>query len=224
MPWIDDRVGIRTRHTVLPLDYIKTTRNATPGALEAALVLQRRDRRQAARMALQTAGLTPATSGWWWPAAARPTSASPREACRVAEELGIDCPRSTSLGAAPASRPAHFLDGMRPDRLPDYVLVVNPENSTRVVDYRDRRPACSGVMRLAPPWSPPTFQAHGRSARRCFGAVPAAPTRSASRAWDTSPSQAQRSRSFAIDVLRDIRRAPSAILGLHPEKPPTRWR
>ena len=27
---------------------------------------------------------------------------------------------------------------MRPERLPDFILVVNPENSTRVVDYRDR--------------------------------------------------------------------------------------
>ena len=35
--WIVERVGIRKRHTVLPLDYIKQTRNRDPrAALEAA--------------------------------------------------------------------------------------------------------------------------------------------------------------------------------------------
>ena len=35
--WILERVGIRSRRTVLPLDYIRETRNANPWtALEAA--------------------------------------------------------------------------------------------------------------------------------------------------------------------------------------------
>src|SRR3546814_2275533 len=32
----------------------------------------------------------------------------------------------------------HFLDSMRPERLPDFVLVVQAENSTRAIDYNDR--------------------------------------------------------------------------------------
>ena len=36
--WITERVGILTRHTVLPLDYIRQTRNKEPrAALEAAV-------------------------------------------------------------------------------------------------------------------------------------------------------------------------------------------
>ncbi len=34
--WIMERVGIRSRHTVLPLDYIRSTRNRDPrAAIEA---------------------------------------------------------------------------------------------------------------------------------------------------------------------------------------------
>ena len=35
----------------------------------------------------------------------------------------------------------HHLRRMRPEALPDYVLVVNVENTTRTVDYSDRRTA-----------------------------------------------------------------------------------
>jgi 3-oxoacyl-[acyl-carrier-protein] synthase III len=50
---------------------------------------------------------------------------------------------------------------MRPEKLPDFILVVNPENSTRVVDYRDRSSCilwgdCSTAAVLSPrvigPW------------------------------------------------------------------------
>ena len=36
--WIEERVGIETRRTVMPLDYIRDTRNSDPSmALEAAI-------------------------------------------------------------------------------------------------------------------------------------------------------------------------------------------
>ena len=35
----------------------------------------------------------------------------------------------------------HHLRAMRPEAVPDYVLVVNVENTTRTVDYADRRTA-----------------------------------------------------------------------------------
>src|SRR6185312_7290306 len=68
-----------------------------------------------------------------------PDECIPAEANRVAERVGINAP-SFDLSAACSSFGAqlHFLTGMRPERLPEFVLVVNPENSTRVVDYRDR--------------------------------------------------------------------------------------
>ncbi len=55
--WIVERVGIRTRHTVLPLDYIRETRNRdVRGALEAARYSNAETGRRAALMALQRAG------------------------------------------------------------------------------------------------------------------------------------------------------------------------
>ena len=35
--WVLQRVGIRTRHTALSLDYIRTTRNADPREAAAAI-------------------------------------------------------------------------------------------------------------------------------------------------------------------------------------------
>src|SRR5690606_1101636 len=66
-------------------------------------------------------------------------SSIPAEASRIAAALDIDAP-ALDLHAACSSFGAqlHFLAGMRPEALPDHVLVVNPENSTRVVDYSDR--------------------------------------------------------------------------------------
>jgi 3-oxoacyl-[acyl-carrier-protein] synthase-3 len=138
--WIVERVGIRTRHTVLPLDYIRETRNRdVRGALEAARYSNAETGRRAALMALQRAGRDVKDVGMVVAGGCSPDECIPAEACRIAEALGIEAP-SLDLNAACSSFCAqlHFLAGMRPERLPDFILVVNPENSTRVVDYSDR--------------------------------------------------------------------------------------
>lgn len=138
--WIRERVGIIKRHTVLPLDYLRQTRNADPrAALEAAELSNAETGARAAQLALQRANLEPSDIGLVISGGCSPDECIPAESNRIAEELGISAP-AFDLGAACSSFGAqmHFLTGMRPERLPDYVLVVNPENSTRVVDYRDR--------------------------------------------------------------------------------------
>ena len=56
--WILERVGIRSRRTVLPLDYIRTTRNRDPrAALEAATESNATLGARAARLALERAGI-----------------------------------------------------------------------------------------------------------------------------------------------------------------------
>ena len=138
--WILERVGIRTRHTVLPLDYIRETRNRdVRAALEAAQYSNAETGRRAALMALQRAGLGVKDVGMVVAGGCSPDECIPAEACRIAEVLGIEAP-ALDLNAACSSFCAqlHFLAGMRPERLPDFILVVNPENSTRVVDYSDR--------------------------------------------------------------------------------------
>jgi 3-oxoacyl-[acyl-carrier-protein] synthase III len=138
--WIMERVGIRTRHTVLPLDYIRTTRNKDPrGAVEAATMSNAQTGAAAAKLALARAGLTSKDIGMVLAGGCSPDECIPAESNRIAAELNIDAP-CIDVSAACSSFCAQlwFLDGMKPERMPDYVLLVNPENSTRVVDYADR--------------------------------------------------------------------------------------
>ncbi len=138
--WITERVGIRSRHTVLPLQYIRETKNRDPrAALEAAELSNAETGARAAQMALDRAGLKASDIGMVVAGGCSPDECIPAEACRISEALGIDAP-SMDLNSACSSFCAQlwWLEGMRPERLPDFVLVVNPENSTRVVDYSDR--------------------------------------------------------------------------------------
>lgn len=139
--WILERVGIHERRTVLPLDYIRQTRNADVRAgQEAALYGNAETGRRAALHALGRAGLTPADIGMVIAGGCTPGMSIPAEACQIAAALGIEAmafdisSACTSFGAQ-----LHLLSRMR--GLPPYVLVVNAENTTRVVDYADRATA-----------------------------------------------------------------------------------
>ena len=62
--WIMERVGIRTRRTGLPLDYIRETRNSDPRmAAEATLYGNAETGRRAAEMAIARAGIQPEDIG-----------------------------------------------------------------------------------------------------------------------------------------------------------------
>lgn len=138
--WIRERTGITQRHTVLPLDYLRETKNRdVRAAQEAAEYDNAETGRRAGLMALARAGLKPGDIGMVIAGGCSPDSSIPAEASRIAAALDIDAP-ALDLHAACSSFGAqlHFLAGMRPEALPDHVLVVNPENSTRVVDYSDR--------------------------------------------------------------------------------------
>jgi len=96
-------------------------------------------KKRAALVALQRAGRGVKDVGMVVAGGCAPDECIPAEACRIAAALDIDAP-SLDVNAACSSFCAqlHFLAGMRPERLPDFILVVNPENSTRVVNYADR--------------------------------------------------------------------------------------
>ncbi|MGZ6236428.1 MAG: 3-oxoacyl-ACP synthase III family protein [Syntrophales bacterium] len=141
--WIMERVGIHARHTVLPLDYIKETRNIDPReALAAGLYNNAQTGASAARMALDRAGLKKEDIGLVISGSSAADNVSPAEASTVAFELGIDVPcfdvnsACTSFGTQ-----VYFMSLMRPEALPSFVLLVNPENLTRCVDYTDRKSA-----------------------------------------------------------------------------------
>jgi len=141
--WIIERVGIRERRTVLSLDYICRTKNHDPRAAhEASLYRNAETAAAAARMALDRAGLRPDDIGLVISGCCAPECSTPAEAATVAAELGIDAPcldvnsACTSFGMQ-----IDLLSRMAADRLPPYVLIVQPENITRAIDYGDRSSA-----------------------------------------------------------------------------------
>lgn len=141
--WILERVGIRARRTVLPLDYIRKTRNADPrAAAEAATFTNASMGEAAARMAVQRAGIQLADVGMVIAGSSAPDTLSPAEACNVAQRLGLEVP-AFDINSACTSFfvPVHLLSMMQPDKLPPYVLIVVTESLTRTVDYSDRSTA-----------------------------------------------------------------------------------
>lgn len=141
--WILERVGIESRRTVLPLDYIRDTRNTDARAAgRVARYTNAECGARAARVALERAGIAPESVGLVIAGGCSPQYTTPAEACTIAAELGIASP-CFDLASACSSFAAqlHFLAGMRTDALPDYVLIVSVENTTRTINYNDRNTA-----------------------------------------------------------------------------------
>lgn len=141
--WIEDRVGIVERRTTLPLDYLRQTRNQNPrAAAEAAHTTACQMSARATKMALERAGIEASQLGMIISGGCSPEMQIPADASRVAAELGIAA-TCFDLQSACSSFAAqiHFLNQMRPEALPDYVLVINSETFTRTIDYNDRRQA-----------------------------------------------------------------------------------
>ncbi len=139
--WILERVGIRERRTVLPLDYIRETQNVdTQAGQEAALYSNVETGKRAGLHAIERAKLTPADIGMVIAGGCCPEMAIPSEGCRIAAALDLEVP-SLDINSACSSFGAqlHLLASMQ--ELPPYILVVNPENTTRVVNYADRSTA-----------------------------------------------------------------------------------
>ena len=137
--WIMDRVGIETRRTVLSLDYIRTTRNKdVRAAQEAALYSNAETGRRAALMAIERAGIKPSDIGLVIAGGCSPETSIPAEAARIAKLLGISGP-AFDVHSACSTFGAHIhLLRQMGDNVPEYALVVCPENNTRVINFEDR--------------------------------------------------------------------------------------
>jgi 3-oxoacyl-[acyl-carrier-protein] synthase-3 len=138
--WILERVGIKTRRTVLSLDYIKNTKNVNMlAAFEARQYKNAQMGAAAARMALQRASLKPEDIGMLIAGSSSPDNISPAEASAIAAELGIEVPCFDMNSACSSfGMKINFLSRMQPDSLPPYVLVVDTESLTKSVNYSDR--------------------------------------------------------------------------------------
>jgi 3-oxoacyl-[acyl-carrier-protein] synthase-3 len=141
--WIMERVGIRTRRTVLSLDYLRTTKNVDPrAAAEASELNHAQLGARAAHMAIERAGLSPADIGMVISGGSAPDLVSPAEACGVGALLGIEAPAFDVMSACTSFFvPLYLLSMMDPARLPAFILLVIPETITCTVDYRDRSAA-----------------------------------------------------------------------------------
>lgn len=137
--WILSRVGIHTRRTVLPLDYLRQTKNADPrGAEEAARYTNAQTGARAAAMAIERAGIGKEDIGLVVAGGCSPRWSIPAESSLVARELGIEVPAFDMHAACSTfGLHLHYLSTMG-EALPDYVLCLCIENNTRVIDYRDR--------------------------------------------------------------------------------------
>jgi 3-oxoacyl-[acyl-carrier-protein] synthase III len=125
--------------TVLPLDYIRSTKNKDlRQAREAALYSNAETGRRAALMAIERAGITPRDVGLVIAGGCSPDTCIPAEAARIAKLLGISGPAFDVHSACSTfGVHVHLLDQMG-SNVPDYALIVSPENTTRVIDFSDR--------------------------------------------------------------------------------------
>jgi len=140
--WIVSRVGIENRRTVLPLDYIRDTKNSDLRAVrEAQLYTVAETGAHAARMAIERAGIAIADVGMVIGGTSAPDNCIPAEGQAIAKELGLEVPAFDLQSACSTfGLHMHMVDGMG-ESAPDYVLSVVPENITRVTDYSDRSTA-----------------------------------------------------------------------------------
>ncbi len=93
-------------------------------------------------MALARASLKLEDIGMVIAGSSSPDNISPAEASAIAAQLGIEVP-CLDMNSACSSfgMQINFLSRMKPETLPDYVLVVDSETLTKAVDYSDRSAA-----------------------------------------------------------------------------------
>jgi 3-oxoacyl-[acyl-carrier-protein] synthase-3 len=141
--WILERVGIRTRRTVLPLEYIRDTRNADPrAAFEAAEESNVDLAARAAEMAIARAGISRADIGMVMAGSSASDTHSPAEACNIACALDLEVPSFNIQSACTSFYvQLHLLSLMDPAQPPDFVLLVVPDTLTTTADYNDRAAA-----------------------------------------------------------------------------------
>jgi 3-oxoacyl-[acyl-carrier-protein] synthase-3 len=138
--WIMERVGIRERRTVLPLDYIRETKNREPRmAHEVSIYRDAQMAAIAARTALERAGITPGDIGLVISGSSIPSFTTPAQAATVAAELGIDAPCfDVNSACTTFGMQVDLLNRMAEEKLPPFVLITQPEGITRAIDFSDR--------------------------------------------------------------------------------------
>lgn len=131
------RTGVRSRRSVLPLDYIRSTRNADNRAGRKAVTATPTDLAfEAANMALKRAGVAPEQIGLVIADTVTPWETTPSEAQRLAKRYNLRIPAYdvvTTSGALPAH--VGLLSSWKEEKLPEFVLSISTSVLTACVDY-----------------------------------------------------------------------------------------
>jgi 3-oxoacyl-[acyl-carrier-protein] synthase-3 len=174
------RFGIFCRRSVLPLEYIRTTLNQDPRqAQDVATHTPTLLGAAAAAMALERAGILANDLGLVIANCCTPLQTMPAEAQRIAAHLGIDC-KAFDVFSSSAGFALHldYLDGLRPERMPEYTLCVSTATFTTFVNYRNTVDAAIWGDGAAAWIVSPLRPTRGfRIVHTCFGNDP--------RRWDT---------------------------------------
>jgi 3-oxoacyl-[acyl-carrier-protein] synthase-3 len=138
--WIEEKIGILERVTTLPLDYIRSTRNADPrAAKEAATSNSTNLGIAASKEAIGRAGISPSDIGLVICNCCVPVETIVPESQRIAEGLGIECSAFDVFTACPAfALHMDFLRSYDESALPDYILCISTATMTHHVNYNDR--------------------------------------------------------------------------------------
>src|SRR6185436_12039326 len=97
--------------------------------------------RRAALMAIERAGIRPGDIGMVIGGDCSPDHCIPAEGAAIANALGLSVPAFDIHSACSTfGAQVHILSQMGP-AAPEYVLLVSPENTTRVTDFSDRSSA-----------------------------------------------------------------------------------
>ncbi|MBI4374862.1 MAG: hypothetical protein HY549_00270 [Elusimicrobia bacterium] len=139
--WVDSRLGIYKRFSVLSREYILKTKNQNPAQ---ALIHARANAEtpvtmgaKAARNALDQAGVRPDQVGWVIANNDTPFETIPSTANFLAKELGVGSGPHCDINSACSSFARHMqaLADIRPERLPEFVLCVQTGAYTVRTDY-----------------------------------------------------------------------------------------
>lgn len=138
--WILSKIGIRERRTSLPADYIKSSRNERPqDAVAVAQDTAESLGKEAARRAIEGAGLSPKDIGMVICNCCTPEASAPTEALRIAKGLGIEGEAYDVFTACPAfALHVDYLANFEAEELPEYVLCISTAVLTQNVNYNDR--------------------------------------------------------------------------------------
>jgi 3-oxoacyl-[acyl-carrier-protein] synthase-3 len=133
-----ERAGIGERRSVLPLDYLRETKNVDPKAGEKAMVRSPSDLALAAtEVALARAGVPAGDIGLIVGEACSPVETTPSEAQRLGARLGIKANAYDVLtGANGLLLQLSMFDATRTEKLPDIIVCVSANTPTQQVDYR----------------------------------------------------------------------------------------